>query len=231
MYDQQVRAAILFAAREGRRGLLERLLEHVLNSPSGRAVVARSPELPIDALALLAKDREDGVRRAVAGNPATPPRLLRDLADDWPCRLAVACNSGTPAPLLNRLARDWNGEVRRAVARNPSTPGRTLRRLADDADERVRHHAASNPRSPHDARAPLAGGAEARRGRATPGDPAEAGQRRRLPGEDTLPPRAGTAREPNPAALSRQGTARRRRDPPQHDGGLTHRPATRGEPT
>jgi hypothetical protein len=129
-------------------GRLERLLSHVLESPRGRAVVASSRELPPAALALLAADEDDTVRLAVAGNPATPPEVLVELADDWVCRLAVAGNSGAPPALLTRLAVAWDPAVRKAVARNPAAPSEVLEVLAEDADLGVRTGVARNSNAP-----------------------------------------------------------------------------------
>jgi copper chaperone CopZ len=125
-------------------GWLLALLHHVLRSPRGRAILATSPDLPPAVLTELARDPDDEVRQAVAGNPATPPGALADLAWQWPCRWAVAANVATPEPLLAHVSSDWDPAVRAAVARNPGAPAEVLACLETDHHRAVRDGATRN---------------------------------------------------------------------------------------
>jgi hypothetical protein len=137
--------------------LLLALVHHVLENPQGRAILATSPDLPVDVLIALARDPKDEVRRAVAGNPATPPAALAALAGQWSCRWAVASNAATPATLLVRLASDWDPAVRAAVAGNPSTSAEVLAGLEVDHHRAVRDGVARTARRSCQGRALPAG--------------------------------------------------------------------------
>ena len=106
-----------------------------------------NPSAPADLLRELARDEDEDVRRAAAGNPSAPEDALRRLARDEDARYGVAWNRSAPIDLLRELARDEDEGVRRAVARNRLAPEDALRRLARDKSETVRRVVASNPRT------------------------------------------------------------------------------------
>lgn len=118
-------------------------------------------------------------RKIAAAHPATPPEILRRLAQcdslpvrrialhhpyvgeevlwtnagspDASLRRAVATNRSAPEALLDQLSKDTDATVRRAVAYHRGTPEQTLARLADDADVAVRRSAVANPFIPGEA--------------------------------------------------------------------------------
>ena len=119
---------------------------------------ASDPNTPADALAQLANDPDDWVRRAVAANPNTPLDALALLANDPDpdVRGEVAENPNTPADALALLANDPDPDVRGEVAENPNTPADALAQLASDPDDWVRRKVAENPNTAADAFAQLA---------------------------------------------------------------------------
>ena len=134
-----------FRARTTR---LELLLQQVMTSPRGRALVAASVHLTEEELALLATDEDAEVRRAVAANPLCPVEVINDLARQWTCRRPAASNPSAPPALLAELARDPDPSVRKAAAANPGTPATALARLSQDPDLGVRIRVAANPGAP-----------------------------------------------------------------------------------
>jgi hypothetical protein len=96
-------------------------------------------------LAALAKDEE--MRRGMAGNSATPPKVLAALAKDRSVevRRSVARNPAAPPEVLAVLAKDESVEVRWGVAKNSNTPLETLKKLSmEDKDGHVRRLAKKN---------------------------------------------------------------------------------------
>lgn len=71
-------------------------------------------------------------------------------------RLAYGCDPATPPAVLSELAQDWVWEVRRTVARNPSAPSESLESLAHDEDLEVRVAVAENRNASRRALAVLA---------------------------------------------------------------------------
>ena len=107
---------------------------------------------------LLARDKVQWVREAVAGNARAPPSTLARLAEDSSgfVRSAVALNNHATSEMLEMLAADEMTDydstlqknrylVKEAAARNPNINSETLAFLARDSDEHVRASAASNP--------------------------------------------------------------------------------------
>ena len=84
------------------------------------------------------------LRGAAASNPATPPDLLRDLADEWPC--SVARNPNTPPDLLKEFAQHPDWKIRLAVASNLSDCN-LLEYLSADVEPRVRDEVAQTVQS------------------------------------------------------------------------------------
>lgn len=87
----------------------------------------------------------------VAGNRATPPDLLDQLADPAASERLVRTllhNPLLPPGALTRFASAPENEWRALVGRHHSTPPATLARLADDPCEAVRWSVTGNPAAP-----------------------------------------------------------------------------------
>jgi len=123
-----------------------------MESPSDiRKLVAENPNTSVVAvIEQLAKDEDEYVRLAVAGNLNTPVTILEQLAKVWSrdARSAVARNPNTPVTILEQLAKDEDKYVRLAMAGNLSTPVTILEQLAKDGDSRVRRGVAENHNTP-----------------------------------------------------------------------------------
>jgi len=94
----------------------------------------------------LALSEDVRTRERVAGDPSTPPEVLKQLArdEDWGVRAAVAKNFNTPSSVLRQLAQDEDVAVRLNVADNPNTPREVLQQLARDEDGDVQEAAQEN---------------------------------------------------------------------------------------
>jgi hypothetical protein len=106
-----------------------------------RMRVAYDVETPVDIPEFLGGERRSArVRRAVAGHPHSPARLLAILADDSDeqVRQAVAFNGSTPPALLMDLAAR-SVDLAILVALNPDTPDDLLAVLAADTEPIVQH--------------------------------------------------------------------------------------------
>jgi 3-methyladenine DNA glycosylase AlkC len=102
------------------------------------------------ALKLLAKDKDDWVRKSVAGNSNTPEALLKLLSKDkdYSVRRCIARNPNTPEALLSQLSKDKYPSVRKGVAENPDTPEALMTLLSEDKDSGVRQAAVENINPP-----------------------------------------------------------------------------------
>jgi hypothetical protein len=114
----------------------------------------RNPNLPPEAISLIARSDDVYVLGDVAMNPATPVPLLRELAeryDSYLIRWGLAFNPSTPDDILESLASGENADDRtlqRQLAQNEAAPGSVLARLATHADPSVRRAVARNPATP-----------------------------------------------------------------------------------
>ncbi len=103
-----------------------------------RWAVAKNPHTPSEILEKLAKDEVNLVRALVATNPHTPPHVLHTLfSDEKIVRDGLSGNPNTPAKLLKILADDSDKMVRMRVAENPGTPQEILVKLTEDSDPNV----------------------------------------------------------------------------------------------
>jgi hypothetical protein len=103
-----------------------------------RWAVAKNPHTPVEILTDLARDEINLVRALVATNPNTPPSVLQNLfGDEKIVRDGLSGNPATPAKLLKILADDSDKMVRMRVAENPSTPEETLEKMTNDTDANV----------------------------------------------------------------------------------------------
>jgi hypothetical protein len=119
------------------------LLRQLLADPRKAA----DPDVPVVALAELARSDDDLVPYAVAAHPWAPPELLDRLAGhryDY-TRLHVAAHPSASADTLARLRVDRAAMVRAGVARNPRAPAEWLPALAADAEAEVREAVAARP--------------------------------------------------------------------------------------
>jgi hypothetical protein len=115
-----------------------------------RELVANNPNTPVNLLEQLAQDRNESVRKSVANNPNIPIKLLEQLAQykNELIRKSIVNNPNTPVQLLELLAQDENYGVRIYVANNLNTPVQLLELLAQDENKWVRRGVASNPNTP-----------------------------------------------------------------------------------
>ena len=104
-----------------------------------RVAIADDVDTNAERLSELAKDPSWRVRRAVAGNPSTPPAVLIALATDEASRVRIrlAANPATPSEALSILAFDASEIVRGRVsnhsATDPTALVRSVLRLDRDA--------------------------------------------------------------------------------------------------
>lgn len=108
-----------------------------------RATVADRPDCPPHILVQFVTDSDEGVRRAVAGNSATPLSAAIVLADDpekwvrW--HLARRTDLSDIDGLIEKLSQDPESLVRSGIAQNPSTPAEVLLSFESDKDYGVRY--------------------------------------------------------------------------------------------
>ena len=124
------------------------LLIDIANNPvdmGARWAVAKNPHTPVEVLRHLAKDDVNLVRALVATNPATPPEVLESFfGDEKIVRDGLSGNPNTPKKLLKILADDSDKMVRMRLAENPGAPKELLESLCNDADENVALAAKTN---------------------------------------------------------------------------------------
>jgi hypothetical protein len=158
----------------GVRPVIEALLRGLAGNPSAppevllrltaanidRSGLARRYDLPSNAAAVLAGDRDAAVRLELAANPHLPPEVQAILAVDEDSRVRGRLAEGAeyfttvgvqgrhfPDPLAREvyelLARDPEPIVRRALAFNRHLPDDVRTGLLDDADSRTADFAAT----------------------------------------------------------------------------------------
>ena len=86
---------------------------------SEREELAENPDTPVETLAELSRDQDEGVRWKVAQNRNTPPENLAELSrdQDWDVCLRVALNPSTPLETLVKLNMDKDEDYE--VTSNP----------------------------------------------------------------------------------------------------------------
>lgn len=146
-----------------------------------RRSVAQNPQMPLELLIPLSKDKELGVLRALAQRSDAPGWLLEQLAwnDDVLLRTLVVQNPNASPGLLQMLGEYETGnyrhthprlprppmpalkkelqQLRIALAQNPKTPAKALSFLARDFTEPVRAAVAANAKSSPEILESLAG--------------------------------------------------------------------------
>lgn len=110
-----------------------------------RWAVAKNPHTPSDVLALLAKDEVNLVRALVATNPKTSPAVLEKFfSDEKIVRDGLSGNPSTPVKILKILANDADKMVRMRLAENTNAAPEILSELLQDKDENVAMAARAN---------------------------------------------------------------------------------------
>lgn len=120
-----------------RSPIMTQLLKKLSNvdDMGSRWAVAKNPHTPKEILVKLSKDKINLVRALVATNPNTPQNILQNLFNDEKIvRDGLSGNPSTPIKLLKILADDSDKMVRLRVAENPSTTKEILEKLSKDKD-------------------------------------------------------------------------------------------------
>jgi hypothetical protein len=104
---------------------MEVWMEVIERYPDARVWVAQNKTVPLEVLAILAKDPDPRVRFMVAMKRKLTPELLELLASDSDegVRERVARHRRTPRAVLERLANDPWEEVRAVVAKRLNVEG------------------------------------------------------------------------------------------------------------
>ena len=103
-----------------------------------RWAVAKNPHTPQDVLGALANDEVNLVRALVATNPITQPSILEKFfSDEKIVRDGLSGNPSTPIKILKILANDADKMVRMRLAENPSATKEILEELSNDSDQNV----------------------------------------------------------------------------------------------
>jgi hypothetical protein len=145
---------IIFGERRSLENVLRLVRSTRLPADRRKTEVAVLRELIALRTAELNAINPDWDRKAdLAGNPATPARLLDKLGrrlprNDYYLARALSDHPNASPRLLAQLARHRYGSVRENVARHPNTPAATLRVLARRRDEPLWYLVAFNPATP-----------------------------------------------------------------------------------
>ena len=103
-----------------------------------RWAVAKNPHTPVPVLEMLAGDDINLVRALVATNPSTPAQVLEKFfSDEKIVRDGLSGNPNTPLKLLKILADDNDKMVRLRLAENAAASTEILAALASDNDPDV----------------------------------------------------------------------------------------------
>lgn len=109
--------------------------------------VLRNPNMPPEAIPLLAASTNAYVLGDVAAHRQTPEPILRDIArrnDGYLVHWGLAGNPRTPREILERLAKDDDRVTAQNLAANPSTPLPILTNLAVSPEQFARWGVAQN---------------------------------------------------------------------------------------
>ncbi|MFG2429092.1 hypothetical protein [Streptomyces sp. NPDC048590] len=113
-----------------------------------RKTLAMRPDLPDEAVQVLAEDESFAVRLFVCERqPNAPARLLARTADEWAgySRWDLLAHKNFPGDAAVRLTRSADPADRAVAAAHPGLPAETLDALLADGDATVRRRAAANP--------------------------------------------------------------------------------------
>lgn len=132
----------------------EELLELAcVKDPQIRYAVAENPNATETTLARLFLDEDLWTHVKIAGNPRTPPELLKWLTcwhRDYLVRRAGAGNPNTPPEALSKLNESEPLCVLLKAAENPNTPADSLERFSLNNEWQIRRAVAQNPSTPID---------------------------------------------------------------------------------
>lgn len=164
--DQSVRSAAAHRIRFFDGELAPETLAAFARSQHEFARAAAAERASVEMLRILARDKGEAVRLAVACNSSTPVEVLTALADDHEAEVrgtavrkiiwAATLARGVDTAVIRTLARCQYASSRQAVAASSAAPEEVLRGLAHDGDTLVRQAVASNVRTPKEALAALA---------------------------------------------------------------------------
>ncbi len=121
--------------------VMVRLLIDIASNPvdmGARWAVAKNPHTPVEVLRHLSNDSVNLVRALVATNPSTPSDVLEKFfSDEKIVRDGLSGNPNTPAKLLKILADDNDKMVRMRLAENRAAPVEIVTSLLSDTDPDV----------------------------------------------------------------------------------------------
>jgi len=135
-----LRTSVYDRDREYSDAMVELLRDIAINpvDMGARWAVAKNPHTPVDVLRILAKDGINLVRALVATNPSTPADVLETFfSDEKIVRDGLSGNPSTPVKLLKILADDNDKMVRMRLAENSDAPTDILASLLNDSDPDV----------------------------------------------------------------------------------------------
>ena len=128
--------------------IMVELLIDIASNPvdmGARWAVAKNPHTPVEVLRHLANDTVNLVRALVATNPATPSDVLEKFfSDEKIVRDGLSGNPNTPSKILKVLADDNDKLVRMRLAENTAAPKEILEQLLKDTDPDVSKAAEAN---------------------------------------------------------------------------------------
>lgn len=142
-----LRTSVYDREKEYSETMVELLRDLAVNEADmgARWAVAKNPHTPVDVLGNLANDEVNLVRALVATNPATPSAVLEKFfGDEKIVRDGLSGNPSTPVKILKVLADDADKMVRMRLAENPAAPLDILGKLANDTDPNVAKAAQAN---------------------------------------------------------------------------------------
>lgn len=133
--------------------LVREFIEQKFPNDRASLLVLGRPLTPEEMEGLDIENESYAVKKAFAGNPNTPEKILEVLSVDsfengYNINELVAKNPGTSPSILDRMSYHKDTGIREAVASNPNTAPDTLDRLSRDASERVADAVAENESTP-----------------------------------------------------------------------------------
>lgn len=142
-----LRTSVYDREKEYSETMVELLRDLAVNEADmgARWAVAKNPHTPADVLSALANDEVNLVRALVATNTSTPPSVLEKFfGDEKIVRDGLSGNPATPLKILKVLADDADKMVRMRLAENQAAPLDILSKLANDTDQNVAKAAQAN---------------------------------------------------------------------------------------
>ncbi len=144
-----LRTSVYDRSQEYSDTMVELLIDIAKNNVDmgARWAVAKNPHTPVEILQFLANDDINLVRALVATNPSTPSDVLEKFfSDEKIVRDGLSGNPNTPTKLLKILADDSDKLVRMRLAENRAAASDIISILLDDSDPDVAKAAEVNQR-------------------------------------------------------------------------------------